>query len=372
MISPEQLQLQTDGVLGLTFVLACLAGAVFHRSHFCTMGAISDWVIMGDNARAKQWAIAIAVAVLGFGLLTWRGAISPLNTIYAHVHLRWLSLLLGGFLFGLGMVLGSGCASKSLVRLGGGNLKSLVVLMAMGISALATLRGLTAVLRVNTLDTVSIPTGPGPFVGQWLGSATGLEWPLTALISACLVSGSIFLWVFKDRQVLSVTNAASGAVVGVLVVGFWWVSGVMGFVAEHPQTLETVFLASASGRMESMSLTAPVAYAWDALMYYSDGSKKWTLGMVTALGMLLGAWASAYRQGAFRWEGFKQTDDLVLHLLGGTLMGMGGILAMGCTIGQGLSGLSTLSLGSFIAVMGIVGGAFVALNWQLRRAEAGA
>jgi hypothetical protein len=146
----------------------------------------------------------------------------------------------------------------------------------------------------------------------------------------------------------------------------------MGFVPEHPETLEPVFLASASGRMESMSLTAPVAYWWDALMYFSDGSKKLTLGMVTALGLLLGAWAHACWQGAFRWEGFKQTEDLVLHLLGGALMGVGGVLAMGCTLGQGLSGLSTLSLGSFVAVSGIVWGAVVALSWQGRRAEASA
>jgi uncharacterized membrane protein YedE/YeeE len=370
VISLEQLQLQTYWILGLTFLLATVAGALFHRSHFCTMGAISDWVIMGNNTRAKQWAMAISVAVLGFGLLTLRGDISPLKTIYASAQLSWLSLLLGGFLFGLGMVLGSGCASKSLVRLGGGNLKSLVVLMAMGISALATLRGLTAVWRVNTLDRVSIGTGPGPFVGQWLASVTDWGLPLAAFVSAGVVSTLIFFWVFKDRQALSWPHAGSGAVIGALVVGLWWVSGVLGFVPEHPETLEPVFLASASGRMESMSLTAPVAYWWDALMYFSDGGKKLTLGMVTALGLLLGAWAHACWQGAFRWEGFKQTEDLVLHLLGGTLMGMGGVLAMGCTMGQGLSGLSTLSLGSFMAVSGILGGAVVALKWQLRRTEA--
>jgi hypothetical protein len=370
VISLEQLHIQTYGVLGLTLGLATLAGAVFHRSHFCTMGAISDWVIMGDNTRAKQWTMAIAVAVLGFGFLTWRGEISPLNTIYASSRLSWLSLLLGGFLFGLGMVLGSGCASKSLVRLGGGNLKSLVVLMAMGISALATLRGLTAVWRVKTLDPVSISTGPGPFAGQWLAHATDWGLPFAAFVCACVVSGLIFFWIFKDPQSVSWSHAFSGAAIGAVVVGLWWVSGVMGFVPEHPETLEPVFLASASGRMESMSLTAPIAYWWDALMYFSDGSKKLSLGMVTALGLLLGAWLHAHWQGDFRWEGFQQTDDLVLHLLGGTLMGIGGVLAMGCTLGQGLSGLSTLSLGSFVAVSGIVLGAVVGLNWQLRRAEA--
>jgi len=372
VISLEQLQLQTNGVLGLTFLIATLAGALFHRSHFCTMGAISDWFIMGNTQRAKQWAMALAVAVLGFGFLSWRGEISPLNTIYANPQLSWLSLLLGGFLFGVGMVLGSGCASKSLVRLGGGNLKSLVVLMAMGISALATLRGLTAVWRVNALDPVSIGTGPGPFLGQWLASVTEWATPLSSFVAACAVFAVVIFWVFKDRPSKAWPEVFSGACIGVLVVGLWWVSGVMGFVSEHPVTLEPVFLASASGRMEAMSLTAPVAYWLDALMYFSDGTKKMSLGMASALGLLLGAWAHAFWQGEFRWEGFKQTEDLVLHLLGGALMGMGGVFAMGCTIGQGLSGLSTLSLGSFLAVFGIVAGGVAALGWQLRRAEASA
>jgi uncharacterized membrane protein YedE/YeeE len=121
--------------------------------------------------------------------------------------------------------------------------------------------------------------------------------------------------------------------------------------------------------MESMSFTAPVAYWWDSLMYFSDGSKRLTLGMAVVAGLLMGAFSSARLQGTFRWEGFTQTSDLGMHLLGGTLMGMGGVLAMGCTVGQGLSGLSTLSLGSFIAVLGIVSGAFLGLQWQLRRAD---
>ena len=370
MTSFEQLQLQNYGVLGLTFLLSALAGALFHRSHFCTMGAISDWVIMGDNTRAKQWALAIAVAVLGFGFLAWGGWIHPQSTIYASPRLSWLSLLLGGVLFGVGMVLGSGCASKSLVRLGAGNLKSWVVLMAMGMSALATLRGLTAVWRVKTLDTVTIGTGPGPFVGQWLASATDWALPWAGLVCAGIVSLLIFFWIYKDRQAMPWADAWPGLGIGALVVGLWWVSGVMGFVPEHPETLEPVFLASASGRMESMSLTAPVAYWWDALLYFSDGSKKLTLGMATALGVLVGAWVHALVQGSFRWEGFTQTGDLAQHLLGGTLMGIGGVLAMGCTVGQGLSGLSTLSLGSFVAVLGIVLGAVVTLQWQLSRAEA--
>jgi hypothetical protein len=370
VITIAQIQLQAWGVLGLAFLLAAAAGGLIHRSHFCTMGAISDWVIMGDRTRAKQWVLAIAVAVLGFGVMASLGWISPMDTIYASAQLSWLSLTLGGALFGAGMVLGSGCASKSIIRLGGGNLKSLVVLMAMGISALATLRGLTAVWRVNSLDLVTVGTGPGPFAGHWLASASGLALPMAWLVSALLVSGLLLLWVFKDRRTLSAAAVVAGVGVGAMVLAVWWVSGVLGFVPEHPETLEPVFLATASGRMESMSFTAPVAYWWDALMYFSDGGKRVTLGMATAAGLLLGAYVSARLEGTFRWEGFTQTSDLAVHLVGGSLMGVGAVLALGCTVGQGLSGLSTLSLGSAMAVLGIVLGAVAALQWQLKRAEA--
>jgi len=206
----EQLQLQTYAVLGLTFLLATLAGVLFHRSHFCTMGAVSDWVIMGDRTRGKQWALAVAVAMMGFGLMAWRGWISPLNTIYAGSQLSWLSLFFGGTLFGVGMVLGSGCPSKSLIRLGGGNLKSLVVLMAMGISGLATLRGLTAVWRVHSIDQVTLGTGPGPFVGQWLATATGLGLPLAWLFSASLLSGLLLVWILSARQSVPRSVSLSG------------------------------------------------------------------------------------------------------------------------------------------------------------------
>ena len=151
-------------------------------------------------------------------------------------------------------------------------------------------------------------------------------------------------------------------------MALWWVSGVLGFVPEHPETLEPVFLTTHSGRMEALSFTAPVGYWLDAFMYYSDGSKRLTLGMVTVLGVLVGAGLSAVQQGSFRWEGFTDRADLVRHLVGGVLMGTGGVLAMGCTFGQGLSGVSTLSLGSMLSVLGIFAGTWAALHWQMREA----
>jgi hypothetical protein len=179
----------------------------------------------------------------------------------------------------------------------------------------------------------------------------------------------LLLWVFKDRNFWRFSQIWPGVGTAAVVLAVWWVSGVLGFVPEHPETLEPVFLATSSGRMESLSFTAPVAYWWDAFMYFSDGSKRLSLGMALAAGLVVGAWASALLEGTFRWEGFSQTSDLVCHGLGGALMGMGGVMAMGCSVGQGLSGLSTLSWGSMLAVSGIVLGALLALQWQSWRAE---
>lgn len=363
------LQAQSLEVTAVTLLLGLMMGGVLHRSHFCTMGALSDWVIMGDTTRLRQWVLAISLAVLGVGALSGWGAISPLNTVYAADRLPWLSYGLGGTMFGVGMVLASGCASKALVRLGAGNLKSLVVLMVMGISALATMRGLPAVWRVQYLDPVALALPHGAFFGQTLAWWTGWALPLSWAVAAGLIGLSLGLWVLKESAFRQSSNLWAGLGVGALVVAMWWVSGVLGFVPEHPQTLEPVFLGTASGRMESMSFTAPVAMWGDAFMYFSDGSKRLTTGMVLALGVMLGTFVSAQLDGSFRWEGFSQTGDLALHLLGGTLMGVGGVLALGCTIGQGLSGLSTLSWGSFVAVAGIVMGAWLALKWQLYRAE---
>jgi uncharacterized membrane protein YedE/YeeE len=367
VISVDELQNLRVQIWIFSFALSFLTGVWVHRGHFCTMGAISDWVVMRDATRLRQWALALAVAISGFGAMAGAGWISPLNTIYANHQLRWLSGLSGGTLFGIGMVLASGCSSKSLVRLGAGNLKSLVVLLAMAVAGLATMRGLTAVWRVRYIDPVAVIWPDGPFVGQWVSSYSGLALPDALGLSAAVATLILLIWVVHDRSFNTLSNWATGAGVGLLVVSFWWLSGVWGFVPEHPQTLEPVFLTTHSGRMEALSFTAPVAYWLDALLYYSDGSKRLTLGMVTVLGVLSGSCVSALLQGSFRWESFTDRADFVRHLVGGILMGVGGVLAMGCTFGQGLTGLSTLSLGSLLSVMGIFFGACTALLWQLRQ-----
>ena len=149
-----------------------------------------------------------------------------------------------------------------------------------------------------------------------------------------------------------------------MIGALWWVSGRLGHVAEDPATLEEAFLGTNSRRMESLSMVAPVAYTLDWLLFYSDKSKLLTLGIVSVVGVVVGSALAALLGRSFRWEGFGGIEDVANHLAGGLLMGVGGVTALGCTIGQGLSGISTLSLGSFIALAGIVAGALLALRWQ--------
>ena len=224
LYSADEVQQLVFLVQGPSFALSLLAGILVHRGHFCTMGAISDWVVMRYATRLRQWALAVAVATAGFGLMAWLGWISPLSTIYASSQLAWLSALLGGAMFGIGMVLASGCSSKSLVRLAAGNLKSLVVLLAMAVSALAAMRGLTAVWRVHGLDTVAIHLPYGPFVGQWISAFFALDLRTGLGISAALVSMLLLGWVVIDRRFHTVFNWATGAGLGLLVVALWWVS----------------------------------------------------------------------------------------------------------------------------------------------------
>ena len=355
-------------VLWAALALGLAFGAIAQRSHFCTMGALADVVNMGDWSRMRMWVLAIGVAMLGFNVMVGLGWIKAANSLYAGPSLLWLSQTVGGLMFGFGMVLASGCGSKTLVRIGGGNLKSLVVFGVLGLSAWATLKGITAVLRVATLDRVSLALPGGqdlPSLAAGLGGTLGQR----AVLIGGLLGLVLVAWALARREGRSFEVLLGGLGIGGGVVALWWVSGVLGHLAEHPQTLEQAFLATNSQRMESFSFVAPLAYVLDGLVFFSDASKHLTQGMVLVLGVVLGSAAVALASGSFRWEGFGGVEDTANHLVGAVLMGVGGITAIGCTIGQGLSGLSTLSVGSLIATLGIVAGALAALRWQVWRLD---
>ncbi len=356
-------------VLWAAFALAVVFGAIAQRTHFCTMGAVSDIVNMGDWTRMRMWLMAIGVAMIGFNTMVGLGWIEARHSIYAGPKLIVLSNLLGGLLFGFGMVLASGCGSKTLVRIGGGSLKALVVFAVLGLAAYATMRGIVAVGRVATVDRAAIDLAPGQDLPSLLAAATGAARGPLALVLGLAIGGALLAFGLLRPEGRSAETLLAGVGIGAVIAGVWWVSGRLGHLAEHPVTLEEVFLGTNSRSMESLTFVAPIAYTLDWLILFSDKSKVLTIGIVSTLGVVAGSAGVALATRSFRWEGFAGTEDTANHLVGAVLMGVGGVTAMGCTVGQGLSGVSTLAVGSFIAMAGILAGAVAALRYQTWRLD---
>jgi uncharacterized membrane protein YedE/YeeE len=358
-------------VLWLAFAVAFVFGAIGQKTHFCTMGAVSDIVNMGEWSRMRMWLLAIGVAILGAGALHASGQIDLGKSIYRTPNFTWLSYLVGGATFGVGMVLASGCGSKTLIRIGGGNLKSLVVFVVLGLVAYMTMRGVFGVFRVNVLEKAAITLPGGQDVPALLAAA-GMDPKTALLLSVFAIGGGLTVASLTKRDFWTRDNLLGGLGIGLTVVAAWYVSGHIGYVAEHPETLEEAFLTTNSGRMESLSFVAPQAYTLELLMLWSDTSRKLTFGVALALGVVAGSTIWALLSRNFRWEGFRDVADLVRHLAGGALMGFGGVTAMGCTVGQGITGVSTLALGSLITFAAIVAGAWGALKyeyWRLMRED---
>src|SRR5688572_1050110 len=179
-------------VTGGAFALAFIFGAVGNKTNFCTMGAVSDWVNMGDTSRLRMWLLAIAVALLGSSALEAAGLIDLSKSIYPGPNFTWLSYIVGGFLFGVGMTLGSGCGSKTLIRVGAGNLKSLIVYVFLGIAAYMTLRGLFGAFRVGVLEKAAIALPQGQDLPSLLG------WNRAML--ATLIGGAMLVFIYWSRD----------------------------------------------------------------------------------------------------------------------------------------------------------------------------
>ena len=356
------------------FALAFIFGAVANKTNFCTMGALSDVVNMGHWSRMRMWLLAIAVAMIGVSLLSYTGQIDTSKAIMQRPTLAWLSMLVGGACFGVGMTLAGGCANKNLIRLGGGSLRSLVVLAFLAIAAYMTLKGLFGQWRASLLDPVALNLAAYGWKDQSLATAvahlTGASPAAAQLGTMAVLVLALLVFVFKDKRFRSHPVPIIGAMlIGALVVAGWYVSGNIGF-GDNPETLEFTYFGTNSRTIESMSFVGPMAYGLELLMLWTDRSLHVTFGIATAIGVVLGSAAYALSAGKFRWEGFAPSiHDLRDQLIGAVLMGFGGVTALGCTVGQGLSGISTLSIGSFLAVAGIIGGCVATLKYILWREE---
>jgi uncharacterized membrane protein YedE/YeeE len=360
-------------VLGGSFMLAFVFGAVGNKTNFCTMGAVSDWVNMGDTGRMRMWLLAIAVAILGANGLHLSGAIDLSKSLYQTPNFTWLSYIVGGLLFGIGMTLGSGCGSKTLIRAGAGNLKSVVVFIMIGISAYMTLKGLFGAFRVGVLEKATVALSTGQDLPSLLSGPLGASKAVLVLAMSLGIGLGLIAFIFSSKDFRSnFDNVLGGVVVGLVVIGAWYVSGHLGHLEEDPNTLQEAFVGTNSGRMEAFSFVAPFAYTLEYLMLWTDKSRVVTFGIVSAFGVVVGSAVYALASRTFRWEGFRDAEDTATHLIGGVLMGFGGVTALGCTIGQGVSGLSTLAAGSILTFVSIVAGSALTMKlqyWRMMRDE---
>ncbi|HWS01777.1 MAG TPA: YeeE/YedE family protein [Gammaproteobacteria bacterium] len=353
---------KTRTVSWLGFVLAFIFGYVGNKTHFCTMGAVSDIVNMNHWDRMRAWFLAIAVAIIGTSLLVYTGTIDVSKTIYTGSNFYWLAALVGGLTFGVGMTLSGGCGQRTLVRLGGGNLKSIVVFIFMGYAALVTLSGIFGAFRVNYLQAEPVTVYLDGM--QTLPALLGFATPTGALMVGLAIGVAMLLFVFLNKEFRANTDSIlAGTVIGLIVVAGWYVTGRFGF-GEDPDTLEMVYLGTNSHLAESMTFVAPLGYTMNLWAYWTDTATIVTFGVASVIGVIVGSLVYGVTHRTFRWESFNSPQDMFRHIIGAILMGFGGVTALGCTIGQGVTGISTLAVSSFLVLAAIIAGAAITMKVQ--------
>jgi uncharacterized membrane protein YedE/YeeE len=345
MESPTQLVILAGLAIGLVY------GAVGLLSGFCLMSSMRGWLAEGDGRLVRTYALAVAVAVAASQFLAGNGMVDLGKSIYLQPTFSAPVLFLGGLLFGYGMVLSNGCGSRALVLLGRGNLRSFVVVIVLAIAAQMTLKGLIAPARIALVQasqsTISANALPSVMATLGLGDV------VSRVLAAAAVVVALILFAFAHPAFRrSPGQIVAGVVVGLLVAGGWFVTAYLGADDFNPVPVT------------SLTFIAPIA---DSLQYamLSTGLTL-NFGVATVGGVFAGSLLTALATGRFHLEGYSSPRHMLRSAGGAALMGIGGVMAFGCSIGQGLTGVSTLALASIVAVAGILLGATAGLRGALR------
>ncbi len=357
-------------VLLYGFLIAVVMGAVVNKTNFCTMGAVSDWVNMGDTSRMRAWFLAISVAMIGAILLETLGVLAMDSTLppYRATNFAWPRYIFGGLMFGVGMTLASGCGNKTLIRIGGGNLKSIVVLLVAGFFAyLMTKTNFYAVVFHSWMNPISVDLGVRGYTGQDIGSlaahVTGGDAASIRLIFGMLLAGLMLFIIFRSEEFRKgFDHVLAGIVVGAAVIGAWYITGgPMG--QTWLEEVEFMDQRPISVGVQSYTFINPMG---EALAYVKGGADSLlvSFGLTALLGVIVGSFLYSIFTKKFRIEWFSSKQDVVNHLIGATLMGIGGVLSMGCTIGQGITGVSTLAIGSMMVLVSIILGSALTMKVQ--------
>jgi uncharacterized membrane protein YedE/YeeE len=326
-------------------------GAVGLLSGFCLMSSLRGWWAEGDSRLIRSYALALGVAIAVTQLLAAGSVVDLGKSIYLQPSFSAPLMFLGGLLFGYGMVLSNGCGSRALVLLGRGNLRSFVVVIVLGIAAEMTLKGLIAPARIAMLQ--ASQAAPKIISLPALLSTLGIGETFARTLAASVISGALIIFAFAHGPFQRAWGQiVAGIAVGLLIAAGWYATGYLGADEFNPTPVT------------SLTFIAPIA---DALQYVmlSTGSAL-NFGIATVGGVFAGSLVTALLTGRFHWEGYQSPRHMLRSAGGAALMGVGGVMAFGCSIGQGLTGLSTLGLASFVAVAGILLGSAAGLRGVLR------
>jgi len=363
-------------ILLYAFLLAVAMGALVNKTNFCTMGAVSDWVNMGDTGRLRAWLFAIAISIGGLIILESSGLVDldsyelkDLRPPYRMANFEWLRYILGGVMFGIGMTLASGCANKTLIRIGGGNIKSLVVLVIASFFAyLMAKTNFYAYVFYSWMNPLSIDLVKhgmsGQDIGRVIAGMTGSE----DAINIRAIGGGIIvvflmvvIWKSADFR-KSFDNILGGLSVGLAVVAAWYLTG----GAKGQEWLENTSFMDVPPRgvgAQSFTFTSPMADTFDYALHITNTNFV-TFGVMALAGVIVGSFLYAVIFRKFRFEWFQSGKDFLAHAVGGVLMGVGGVLGLGCTIGQGVTGFSTLAIGSMMAFVSLIFGSALTMKVQ--------
>ena len=326
-------------------------GAVGLLSGFCLLSGLRGWWADGDSRLIRTYALALGVAIAAAQLLAAGDVVDIGKSIYLQPAFSAPLMFAGGLLFGYGMVLSNGCGSRALVLLGRGNLRSFVVVIVLAIAAQMTLKGLIAPTRVaalqlsqNSPSVISLPA---------LLSTFGIGETFARMVAASAISGALIIFAFAHAPFQRAWGQiAAGLAVGLLVTAGWFATGYLGADDFNPAPVT------------SLTFIAPIADAVQYAMLSTGLTLNFGIAMVA--GVFAGSLLTALATRRFQWEGFNSPRHMLRSIGGAALMGAGGAMAYGCSIGQGLTGLSTLALASFVAAGGILLGSAAGLRGVLR------
>ena len=337
-------------VVGAGLLIGLAYGVVGLLSGFCLLSSLRGWWAEGDSRLIRTFALALAVAVVATQLLAGYGAVDLTKSIYLQVSFSAPLMFVGGVLFGYGMVLANGCGSRALVLLGRGNLRSLVVVIVLGITAQTTLRGLIAPARIALLQLSS--TKPVYLTLPELLRTTGGE-VSARIVVASVISAVLIIFAFAHAPFRRARwQIAAGVAVGLLVAAGWFATGYLGADDFNPAAVT------------SLTFVAPVADTVQYVMLSTGLTLNFGIAMV--FGVFAGSLLAALVTRRFRLEGYTSPQHMLRSMTGAALMGSGGAMALGCSIGQGLTGISTLAFSSFVAAAGILFGSAAGLRGVFR------